>query len=225
MSYPGGKGKCYQHIINLMPPHTTYIESHLGGGAVIRNKKPAAVNIGIDIDARVIQRWQAELPNVCRLVEADATEYLENYPFSGMELVYCDPPYVKATRRQARVYRHDFEDQDHQRLLDVLKALPCMVMLSGYDNSLYAKVLVGWSKTTFSARTRVDMREECVWFNYEPPKLLHDGTHLGATFRERQSVKRRNQRWLDRLDKIAPVERSHLLALIRERYSQEGPQA
>ncbi len=50
MSYPGGKGKCYQRLINLMPPHETYIESHLGGGAVLRNKRPAKANIGIDAD-------------------------------------------------------------------------------------------------------------------------------------------------------------------------------
>lgn len=206
-----------------MPVHTVYIESHLGGGAVMRNKKPAAVNIGIDLDDRVIQRWQAELPHVCQLVHADATAYLEKYPFTGTELVYCDPPYVKATRRQARVYRHDLEDVDHRRLLDVLKALPCRVMLSGYDNSMYATSLMDWSKFTFSARTRVDSREECIWFNYEPPKNLHDGTHLGTTFRERQSIKRRNQRWLDRLDNMPSAERSHLLALIRDKYMQGVP--
>lgn len=225
MRYPGGKGKCYQRIINLMPAHTTYIESHLGGGAVFRHKKPAAINIGIDIDERVIQRWQAEKPPRCQLVVADATAYLEQYPFTGTELVYCDPPYVKATRRQPRVYRYDFEDADHRRLLSVLKALPCMVLLSGYDNPLYAEALAGWGKTSFSARTRVDMREECVWFNFELPRQLHDGTHLGGTFRERQSIKRRNQRWLERLDTMAPAERSHLLALIRDKYMQEFPQA
>jgi site-specific DNA-adenine methylase len=39
IKFLGGKGKCYQRLINLMPPHQTYIESHLGGGAVMRNKK------------------------------------------------------------------------------------------------------------------------------------------------------------------------------------------
>ncbi|MBS0352463.1 MAG: DNA adenine methylase, partial [Proteobacteria bacterium] len=48
MSYPGGKGKCYQRLINLMPPHETYIETHLGSGAVLRNKRPAKTTIGID---------------------------------------------------------------------------------------------------------------------------------------------------------------------------------
>ena len=59
MRYPGGKGKCFQRLINLMPEHATYIETHLGGGAVMRHKRPAQRNIGIDVDAQVIDAWRA----------------------------------------------------------------------------------------------------------------------------------------------------------------------
>jgi len=48
MNYPGSKGGVYQRLINLMPPHEVYIETHLGGGAVIRKKKPAKKNIGLN---------------------------------------------------------------------------------------------------------------------------------------------------------------------------------
>jgi site-specific DNA-adenine methylase len=35
--YPGGKGGAgvYQTIINNIPPHDTYIETHLGGGNIL----------------------------------------------------------------------------------------------------------------------------------------------------------------------------------------------
>jgi site-specific DNA-adenine methylase len=222
MRYPGGKGKCYQRIINLMPVHSTYIESHLGGGAVMRHKKLAAVNIGIDRDAKVIERWEAELPGVCNLVHADATSFLTGYAFRGDELVYADPPYVQSTRRsQGRLYRHDLDEAGHRRLLDVLKSLPCMVMISGYDNPLYRDSLASWRRVSFVAKTHVDMREESVWLNFAPPLQLHDGAHLGSTYRERQTVKRRNERWLERLDRMAPAERSQLLSLIRDRYTRE----
>jgi len=53
MSYPGGKNGAgvYQRIISLMPPHDVYIEPFLGGAAVMRLKRPARLNIGIDLVA------------------------------------------------------------------------------------------------------------------------------------------------------------------------------
>lgn len=50
--YPGGKNGAgvYQRIICLQPPHDVYIEAFLGGGAVWRHKRPARLNIGLDVD-------------------------------------------------------------------------------------------------------------------------------------------------------------------------------
>src|SRR5689334_5396751 len=120
MRYPGGKGKCFQRIINLMPPHRVYIETHLGGGSVMLNKRAAQVSIGIDIDACLIERWRAMTKPPCEVVQADALDYLNDYQFRGDELVYADPPYVPSTRRRARVYTHDYKLNDHVRLLATL---------------------------------------------------------------------------------------------------------
>jgi site-specific DNA-adenine methylase len=47
MTYPGGKNGSgvYQQIINQIPPHEIYVEPFLGGGAILRMKKPAAKSI------------------------------------------------------------------------------------------------------------------------------------------------------------------------------------
>jgi SAM-dependent methyltransferase len=52
MTYPGGKNGAgvYQRIINLMPPHDRYFEPFLGNAAIMRNKLPARVNVGLDLD-------------------------------------------------------------------------------------------------------------------------------------------------------------------------------
>ena len=55
MTYDGGKGAMYHKIINRIPPHRVYIEPFLGGGAVMRKKRPAAVNIGLELDPAALR--------------------------------------------------------------------------------------------------------------------------------------------------------------------------
>ena len=64
VGYFGSKatsGLC-QPIIAMMPPHDTYIETHLGGGALMRRKPAALRNIGIDRDARALDGFECDYP-------------------------------------------------------------------------------------------------------------------------------------------------------------------
>lgn len=220
MNYPGGKGGVFQKLINLMPPHEVYIETHLGGGAVMRNKGVARSNIGIEIDAAVIEMWTKQQPIGFELVHDDAINYLRNYRFTGKELVYCDPPYLLETRKKReRLYRYDYSREQHRELLEVLKSLSCMVMISGYESSLYKEWLRGWHTHSFQAACHHGVATEWVWMNYSPPEELHDYRYLGNTFRERERIKRKTERWVARLQSMAVLERQALLSamhMIRE---------
>lgn len=217
MTYAGGKGRTYPRLLNMMPPHTTYVETHLGGGAVMRNKWPAARQIGIEIDPAVFKRW-SELSNPpCEFVCGDAVEWLELTSLEPSALIYADPPYVKSTRRRQRVYRHDYTDADHVRLLNCLKQQKCMVMISGYHNALYAEMLHSWRCVSFQAMTHTGVREECVWLNFEPAQYLHDARHLGDGFRQREVIKRRMARLQNRVSKLSAPEQYGLLEWLRER--------
>ncbi|WP_256897910.1 DNA adenine methylase [Pseudomonas syringae] len=218
MKYPGGKGKCYQRLINLMPPHQTYIESHLGAGAVMRHKKPAARNIGIDLDPAVQGAWSSQARDRLELVQDDATSYLSSFPYQGNELIYADPPYLTQTRRRPKIYRFEYDQTQHESLLQTLRSVPCKVMISGYDSLLYNEVLHGWRKVTFMAKTHVDLREECVWMNYAAPEELHDSRYLGDTFRERQTIARRQARLRDRVRAMDPLERNDFMRWISQAY-------
>jgi Site-specific DNA methylase len=58
-------------------------------------------------------------------------------------LVYCDPPYLLYTRTSNRRYRFEYEEQDHIELLEIVKTLPCSVMIYGYPSTLYEDLLTG----------------------------------------------------------------------------------
>lgn len=198
MRYPGGKFRCFQKLINMMPPHRVYIETHLGGGAVLRHKAPAEQSIGIDCDAGVIDAFVDHFDSRFKFVHSKAEDFLASYLFAGDELVYADPPYWPAARRSIRSpYRYDYNEEQHVRLLRALRELPCAVMVSGYGNSTYDELLCGWRKHAFMGTSHTGRREETVWLNFEP-SVLHDTRFLGETFRDRQTIKRKRARWVTR---------------------------
>ncbi len=220
MSYAGGKGGAgvYQSIINLMPPHRTYIEPFLGHGSIMRQKRPARVSIGIDLDADALARWRGnEAPNL-KLMHGDGIKFLQSFKFSGDELVYCDPPYVMAARSSKRaIYKCEMDDAQHVELLETLKLLPCLVLISGYWSDLYAEHLDGWRTASFQTTTRGGtLATEFVWVNFPAPVELHDYKFLGTKFRERERIKRKKQRWRAKLEKMPELERHAIMSAIQE---------
>lgn len=221
MRYPGGKGKTFQHVINLMPPHRVYIETHLGGGSVLRHKRPAARNIGIELDARVVHAWQADTEALAlELIHGKAEDFIREFQFKGDELLYVDPPFHPSTRRRQRVYAHDYTEADHESLLELLVCVPCKVMLSGYANPLYDGVLASWRRHDFQAKTHHGCATESLWLNYEPPAALHDSRYLGANFREREVTRRRLERLQNRLRRMDPQERAAIAQWLHESYPE-----
>ena len=111
-------GLC-QPIIAVMPPHDTYIETHLGGGAIMKRKPPALCNIGIDLNPRALADFDCDYP--VQLIQDCAHRFLAEYDYQGRELIYCDPPYLLHTRTSKRRYRFDYREQDHIELLSLLR--------------------------------------------------------------------------------------------------------
>lgn len=215
MIYPGGKGVVFHKLINLMPPHEVFIETHLGGGSVIRHKRSAVRNIGVEIDPEVVEMWRNEVTIDFELIHDDAVNYLTNYPFTGKEMVYCDPPYLRETRKKSgRLYKYEYIREQHIELLEVLKSLSCKVMISGYESRLYQEFLNGWYTHCFQAGCHHGVATEWLWMNYSPPVELHDYRYLGNNFRERERIKRKSQRWVSKLKSMPILERQALLCAL-----------
>lgn len=211
-NYPGGKGGVFHNLINLMPPHEVYIESHLGNGSVMRRKRPAKRNIGIEIDLNVIRMWNNDNQINFDLVHGDAITFLKGYKFTGKELVYCDPPYLRETRKKYNpLYKYEYKRDQHIELLKVIKTLSCNVIISGYQSTLYSEELQDWHLKTFQAATSNGVATECVWINYPPPVELHDYRYLGDNFRKREHMKKKKKRWIKRLNRMSAQDRDVLL--------------
>jgi hypothetical protein len=274
VAYPGGKAGdgVFQTLINLMPPHDVYVEPFLGGAAIMRAKRPASTNIGIDVaratlEAAIRDRsspWMAMPASRAKFGEpispspalaaailsrdrqgavsgplagfdgpdriatfggggsplfqflcGDAIEFLRSTPLPPSALVYCDPPYLQSTRatRRAR-YDHEMTDAQHLELLTVLKRLRCRVMISGYSSTLYARELKAWNACAFQSPTRGCPAAEWVWYNFPRPVELHDYRFLGENFRKRESIKRKQRRWLAHLSKLPVLERQAMLVAL-----------
>lgn len=206
-----------------MPPHVTYIEAFLGSGAVLRNKRPAERNIGLDRSLAALDLCldlAGDKARDYRLMDGDALKLLPSLKSMLSDsflidqadtLIYADPPYLMETRKAGDCYDFELTDADHKRLLEILTQARCMVMISGYRSALYDDALQGWTRADYRANTRRGMVDESLWMNFKRPVALHDYSHLGNDYRERERIRRKKARWAA---KIAKMDRQERLAIM-----------
>lgn len=216
MRYTGGKNGAgvFHRILREVPPHQTFIEAFGGSAALTRRKAPVPRSVIVEIDADQAARLASTIvrPDV-EILNASAFDVLENWPWRGDEFVYLDPPYVHSTRRCTKLYRHELADVDHQRLLALLARLPVPFALSGYRSAMYDDVagVNGWRRVDFQAMTRRGVATESLWMNYAPPGAIADSGYAGSDFRDRQRIKRKAARWVERFGALPSLERQAIL--------------
>ena len=99
-------------------------------------------------------------------------------------LFYLDPTYVPETRKQKKSYDCEMTREQHIELINTLINVKGKVILSGYDNDIYNKLLDnGWKKIIlgeFSKRGQktnngeLTKGKEFVWINYDLEEMLED---------------------------------------------------
>lgn len=261
IKYHGGKTYLAKKIIALMPPHTHFVETHFGGGAVWLAKDPNGTSevandkwglltnfwrvlqdpklfkqfqrrieatpfaefewnaamfsdppLQPDLDLAIaffirarqsrqglfkdfatlsrkrvrrgmneqVSAWLSAvdgLPEVhARLqrvviLNKEAVEVLRSEDESET-LFYCDPPYLDTTRIARNAYTHEMTRDQHEELLAAVNRCKGNVMLSGYRNPLYDRLLRGWERHDFeidnkaSGATTKPIMTESVWTNF-----------------------------------------------------------
>jgi len=88
---------------------------------------------------------------------------------SPKSLVYCDPPYIAGTRVAPEAYKHEYTDEQHEKLIETLLTVPGHKILSGYESPIYKPLLdAGWTLhkkqfACYASQNRQTYRTECLY--------------------------------------------------------------
>ena len=134
-----------------------------------RNGKEARVNRWYNLPER-LERVVERLRGV-RVENRDACELVQMFSDRPATLIYLDPPYFSRRRHSYAIDANNLEF--HSNLLDVCRKARCMILISGYENDLYKKVLTrkrGWVSQKIETHTRDTTgkdfsRTEILWLN------------------------------------------------------------
>lgn len=125
-------------------------------------------NITKTLDAAA-RRLKGSSTSLVQIESMDALRLIERYNNPDV-LMYLDPPYVMSSRKSGKLYRHEMDDTDQIRLLELICDSKAKIIISGYKSDLYDQYLGDWrSFTTMSQTTSAAMAEETIWLNYDPP--------------------------------------------------------
>ena len=131
---------------------------------------------------QAVSAWKTNIDQNLPLV-IDKFRDVEVYNYDFLECIdhfdsentifYLDPPYVSESRKNKKVYINELEDRKHEELVEKILSIKGDVILSGYENNIYAKLEKrGWNKEIFNVKSsstpvgeKAD-RKECIWCNF-----------------------------------------------------------
>ncbi len=134
---------------------------------------------GKDKGTHYAKTWPNYVSSLLKFKERLAGVVIENLPAlkiieqydSEDTLFYLDPPYLLDTRvlNGCKYYRYEMSDSQHIEILEVVRNIKGMAIISGYENTLYDKVLFDWRKVKFDVRANgrkgTVKRTEVIWIS------------------------------------------------------------
>lgn len=220
-SYPGRKGAAgtWQKIVSNIPKCDLFIDAMCGSGIIGSLVKNCQIFFN-DLDPAVIDRIKVNSEYAFFLNE-HYKEIVKRYDNGNKGRVfYFDPPYIMNTRSyQQDIYKYDWSKKEHEEFLKVILKMKSNVMVSHYPCDFYDKGLKKWRKITYNAITRAGVRKESLYMNFPQPVLLQCPDHIGENFTDRQRIKRKVERHINRLKNETDQERAAILTKIIEHFS------
>lgn len=139
-------------------------------------------------------------------------------------VLYFDPPYLHSSRKDKNLYGSDYElsDKQHSELLHLILKLSDLnfnICISTYPNELYDKTFKNWNYIEFNSTTRHGTAVENLYFNYQYPVWnKHEYTYVGENYREREKIKLKTQRYINKLKNMPELERATIINSIKNQF-------
>jgi DNA adenine methylase len=225
-TYNGGKAGAgtYQNIINHIPACDVFIDAMCGNLGVSSHLQLPPTTVLNDIDKKVCTDI-AQLIGGMKGVTVTNEHYTDKiFLFDGFArrkeairvFFFFDPPYLKETRKSPKnLYRYEWTEKDHQLFLTDVQKMHSMVMITHYPCQMYDEALTGWYTFDFESNTRSGLATERIYMNYPPPTVLQDYRYIGSNYIHRQQISRKQTRWIEKLQKMPPLERNALINKIQ----------
>jgi DNA adenine methylase len=131
----------------------------------------------------VVSRWLGGVDALDGIAQRLIRVQIENRPAvdvirlydSPKTLFYCDPPYLHATRGDAKAYGFEMDEGQHREFAEAVNECKGMVAVSGYDHPLMDDLFKPgrWFKTLGANKTihsTKGTRQEVLWTNYDTQK-------------------------------------------------------
>lgn len=129
----------------------------------------------------VVSRWLGGVEALENIAQRLIRVQIENRPAldvirlydSPATLFYCDPPYLHATRGDAKAYGFEMNENQHREFAEVVRKCRGKVAVSGYDHPMMEDLFPPsqWHKTQGLDKTihsTKGTRQEVLWTNYDP---------------------------------------------------------
>lgn len=127
--------------------------------------------------AGAVSRWLGSVEGLAEIAQRLLPVQIEHRPaleviklYDSVEtMYYCDPPYPHESRGDAKAYKFEMSDREHERLAETLHQIAGKFAISGYHSPLMDRLYADcycYEAPLKNCHSVKQPRQEVIWTNY-----------------------------------------------------------
>jgi site-specific DNA-adenine methylase len=208
-----------EKIIGVIPFFSVFIECFAGSAGIANYVYGRSNNIVLVEKCKSQSEILKKNFSNGIVINECAISYLNEIKFviNPNAFVFADPPYLFDTRHNNNVYyNNELDNNDHVQLLMTILQLPCRVAIVHPICNLYDKMLFNWNYLDYKVRYHRKSSLERIYYNYNSSINKFDYELQGSDSLDRQRIKRKALRFLNKFKNLPDVERKVILHFLKK---------